>query len=124
MAETTKPLRPLIISELNPPMNITVVTDGASCEKLGNFFKRVLSEPEPAFGLDTETNITVDFWNRRVRSIQAGDQNEQFVIDLLAFAGNEDKLFESQGHYGKNNGALYKPVFDGLTPAIFSNPLP
>src|SRR6202142_3508607 len=123
MAETTRPLRPLVISELNPPMNITVVADGAGCEKLGRFFQRVLSEPELAFGLDTETNITVDFWNRRVRLIQAGDKNEQFVIDLLAFAGNEDKLFESQGHYGKNNGALYKPGFDGLTPAICSNAL-
>ena len=119
MAETTKPLSPLDISKLTPPMNITVVTDGVGLEKLGKFFKRI-SADDPTFGLDTETNVTADFWNRRVRLIQAGDKHEQFVIDLLAFAGSEEKLFDSQGNYGKNS-ELYKPVFDVLTPAVCSN---
>jgi len=121
MADITKPLSPLDISTLNPPLNITVVTDGSGLEKLKKGMQRIAAEPEAALGLDTETNITVDFWNRRVRLLQAGDKQEQFVIDMLAFAGNEDKLFESQGHYGKNNGALYKPIFDILTPVLCSN---
>ena len=121
MAETTRPLRPLIISELNPPLNITVVTDGEGCDKIKKHLARVAESGEPNIGLDTETNITVDFWNRRIRTIQIGDKNEQFVVDLLAFAGNSDKLFESQGHYGKNNGSLFTPVLDALTPALCSN---
>ena len=121
MAEMARPLRPLVISELNPPLNITVVTDGAGCDKMKKHLARVAESGEPHIGLDTETNITVDFWNRRIRTIQTGDKNEQFIVDLLAFAGNSDKLFESQGHYGKNNGALFTPVLDALTPSLCSN---
>ena len=121
MAEKAKPLRPLVISELKPPLNITVVTDGAGCDKMKKHLARVAESGEPHIGLDTETNIAVDFWNRRIRTVQVGDKNEQFIVDLLAFAGNSDKLFESQGHYGKNNGALFTPVLDALTPSLCSN---
>lgn len=121
MAEIQRPLRPLVLTELKPPMNITVVTDGVGCEKMKSYFDKVLVSGDNSIGLDTETNVTVDFWNRRIRTIQIGDKNEQFVVDLLAFAGNSDKLFESQGHYGKNNGALFTPITSALAPVLCSN---
>lgn len=114
---------PLLLSELNPPMNITHVVDGAGIEKLKKCVSRLLSTPVPMGGLDTETNVVVDFYFRRVRTIQIGDKDEQFVIDLLPFAGSEDKLVNSQGFYGKNNGDIYAPIFEVLDPVICSNRL-
>jgi DNA polymerase I-like protein with 3'-5' exonuclease and polymerase domains len=114
-------LRPLVISELNPPMNITLVQDGSGLEKLKKAIARIGAETNPTPGLDTETNVVPDFWFRRVRTLQIGDKNEQFVIDLLPFAGSEDKLINSQGHYGKNNGEIYKPILEILDPVLCSN---
>lgn len=113
-----KPLRPLVISELNPPLNLTHVVDGATLEKLKQWRDRV---KEPVFGFDTETNVVNDFWWRRVRTIQLGDKNEQYVIDLLPFAGSEDKLHASQGEYGKTNGGIYAPIFDIISPMLCTN---
>ncbi len=114
-------LRPLKIAELNPQMNITHVVDGAGIEKLKKCVSRIGAETNPTAGLDTETNVVVDFWFRRVRTIQFGDKHEQFVIDLLPFAGSEEKLIESQAQYGANNGDLYKPIFKVLDPVLCTN---
>jgi ribonuclease D len=114
-------LKTLVISELTPPLNITHVVDGSGLEKLSQFLERLKSRPNPLVCLDTETNIAVDFWFRRVRTIQVGDTNEQYVIDLLPFAGSEDDLVNSQANYGKNNSDLYKPIFDVLDPVLCQN---
>ena len=111
-----KPLRPLVISELNPKLNIIHVTDGTGLEKLKKWSSKVVE-----IGLDTETNIVIDFWWRRIRTIQIGDKNEQYVIDLLPFAGSEEKLHVSQGEYGKTNGGIYAPILDILTPILCTN---
>jgi DNA polymerase I-like protein with 3'-5' exonuclease and polymerase domains len=121
MPDVTPVYKPLILSELNPPMNVTLVTDGSGLEKLKRFRDRIGAEIEPEAGLDTETNITVDFWNRRVRTLQLGDKNEQFVIDMLAFAETEERLVESQGFYGKHNGDIYRPVFEVIDPILITN---
>lgn len=115
--------KPLVLSELNPPMNITLVEDGRGLEKLAKCVSRVGADAIPTAGLDTETNMSVDFWLRRVRTVQFGDKHEQFVIDMLAFAGSEDNLFQAQGHYGKHNKDLFKPVLDILTPVLCTNKL-
>lgn len=107
-------------SDLSPPMNVTLVTDGSGLEKLARYAQRVLAAPTKMHGLDTETNMAVDFWFRRVRTIQIGDKDEQFVIDLLPFAGSDDKLENSQAHYGKNNVGLYEPIFKILDPLLLS----
>lgn len=107
-------------SDLSPPMNVTLVTDGSGLEKLARYAQRVLAAPTKMHGLDTETNMAVDFWFRRVRTIQLGDKDEQFVIDLLPFAGSDDKLENSQAHYGKNNAGLYEPIFKILDPLLLS----
>src|SRR6185295_1322587 len=110
--------KPLVPADLKPPMNITLVQDGAGLERLAKGMARILALQVPIAGVDTETNFVHDFWNRRVRTIQIGDKDEQFVIDLLPFAGSEEKLIESQAHYGKYNGTLYEPIFKILTPVL------
>jgi DNA polymerase I-like protein with 3'-5' exonuclease and polymerase domains len=112
-------LRPLILSELKPPMNITLVQDDAGLDKLAHWIALVGMAAIPICGLDTETNFVHDFWFRRVRTIQIGDKDAQFVIDLLAFAGGDPlKLVESQGNYGVNNGGLYDKIFEVLDPVL------
>jgi DNA polymerase I-like protein with 3'-5' exonuclease and polymerase domains len=104
----TSHLKTLKPEEMNPPLNPTLVVDGAGLQKLQGFFERV-SE----FGTDTETNI-VDFYQDRViRTVQFGDRNEQYVVDLLAFAdGNTQKLIHSQGHQGLGVLDCLRPVID------------
>lgn len=64
-----------------------------------DFFKRCGG----VVGWDLETNPLKDFYYRRCRTIQFGNTEEQYVIDLLPFCdGNPDLLFEAQGEYGKN----------------------
>lgn len=121
MAEAAVALRPLVISELNPALNVTHVVDGAGLEKLARCVTRLSGDSTPTFGLDTETNVVADFYWRRVRTLQVGDKHEQFVIDLLAFAGSENALIESQGLRGTRNGTVYKPIFDILSPILCSN---
>src|ERR1700688_3763305 len=121
MAEPAAALRPLIISELTPALNITHVVDGAGLEKLAKCVTRITRDTTPTLGLDTETNMVIDFYWRRVRTIQVGDKNEQFVIDLLSFAGSENALIDSQGYYGSRNAKIYEPIFSILTPVLCTN---
>lgn len=54
-------------------------------------------------GWDIETTVTHDFWYRRVRTIQFGDTEEQYLIDLLDLCdGDPDVLYTCQGNYGQN----------------------
>ena len=76
---------------------------------------------EKVIGLDTETSMCNDFWFRRVRAIQIGNRSKQFVIDLLAFAGSEDKLIATQGNYGANTEGVYDSIIAVLGPILDSN---
>jgi DNA polymerase I-like protein with 3'-5' exonuclease and polymerase domains len=107
--------------ELSPPMNITTIRDSTGLQKLRAYFKRKLEAGETFVGFDTETNLTPDFWLRRVRTMQFGDKNEQYVVDLLALAGTKDRLVESQGNYGINNGDTYKELKEIIEPVLCSN---
>lgn len=122
MPEIEKNLRPIDLAHLNPPLNPIVVTDTAGLVKLKIWLEsKVAAEVCPEVGLDTETNCVDDFWFRRVRLIQIGDRNTQFIIDLLAFAGSEQMLQDSQGNYGVRNGDIYKPILDVLDPVVCTN---
>jgi len=130
MAENTQQLRPLVLSELKPPMDITLVRDGVGLQKLADYLERKANEPSPAVGLDTETTVVDDFWFRRVRTIQVGDRDKQFVIDLLEYIVNtkhcsyeeaEKILNESQGQYGATNSDIYAPIMDLLRPVLCTN---
>ena len=121
MPELTKQLKPLVLSELNPPLNVTLVVDEAGLAKLKAYFLSKETAGDFAVGLDTETNVVDDFYFRRARTFQVGDRDHQFVIDLLAFAGSKDVLIASQGEYGKNMGGIYDKIFEVLDPILCSN---
>jgi hypothetical protein len=88
-------LKPLV---LNPPPNIVKVLDADGVEKLLNFLEKT-----PDFGYDVETTPTKDFYWRRMRTMQFGTAQIQYVIDLRAFCDNSaDLLYDCQGEYGKN----------------------
>ena len=112
MPELIQQLKPLILSELNPPLDVTLITDVAGLAKLQAYFIAKETAKDFAIGLDTETNVVDDFWFRRVRLIQIGDRDHQFEIDLLAFAGSKEILMASQGEYGKNMGGIYDSIFE------------
>ena len=82
---------------LNPPPNITRVVDMEGLIKLVAFL-----EVTPEFGFDIETTPTKDYYFRRIRTLQFGNNQEQYVIDLLAWCDyNPDVLYACQGDYGK-----------------------
>lgn len=100
-----KPELPLLNPDtLSPPLNPILVTDGAGLGKVAAF----LSEPRP-YVLDYETNMVDTYYRRKARTIQLGNKDVQFIIDLLAFAdGSEEKLWASQGGYRKLGTQLRK----------------
>lgn len=118
MPEIVKQLRPLDLSALQPRLNVTVVNDAEGLAKLKDYITRKENKQDFAVGLDTETNICDDFYYRRVRTIQIGDRDEQFVIDLLSFAKSKDVLIATQGNYGANCGTIYDAIFEVLTPVL------
>src|SRR5271166_2019058 len=122
MPEIEKVLKPIVFSELQPPMNITLVTDEQGLKEFDEWVARKqASEEVPVIGLDTETNIAVDFFYRKARTIQIGDKEKQFVFDLLAFAGSEEVLSRTQGDYGKHSEGVYDSILHRLEPILCSN---
>ena len=119
MPELVKQLRPIDLGTLQPPMKPVLVVDQMGLMLLNSYIIRKRTAGDFSIGLDTETNMWDDFWFRRVRTIQLGDRDEQYVIDLLAFAGSKDRLIATQGEYGINSG-IYDPIFDVLTPVLCS----
>jgi DNA polymerase I-like protein with 3'-5' exonuclease and polymerase domains len=101
------PIRDLSVAELNPALNVTLVSDATGLERVANFFSRV-----SVFGFDTETNVVPRFTTRKLRTIQVGDRNEQYVIDLLPFAGSSQALSDGQG--GKTAYPWARPIIDTL----------
>ena len=108
----------LDIKALKPPMNITHVTSLAGMDEVVDW---LLGHPE--FGLDVETPPLKTFFVRRCRTIQVGDKERQFVIDLLAIAESRDALLDCQGQYGANlsKSPAVGAVIDKLTPFLCSD---
>jgi DNA polymerase I-like protein with 3'-5' exonuclease and polymerase domains len=82
----------LQVGDLKPAMNVTLIQDSSGLERVRDFFGRVKT-----FGFDTETNVVDTFVTRKIRTIQVGDRNEQYVIDLLPFAASSAALYDGQG---------------------------
>ena len=72
---------PLNLETLKPPMNVTLISCEAGLTQLSGFLER-----NKEFGYDLETNVVRDLNLRYVRTIQVGNRDEQYVIDLMAFA--------------------------------------
>ncbi len=102
--------------ELKPPLNVTLIRDLAGLAQLQDFFSR-----SPILGWDIETTPVKDYFWRRIRTIQFGNQQEQYVIDLRAFCGdNPDILRNAQGDYGRNIPPSLQPVLDVIRPVVCS----
>jgi DNA polymerase I-like protein with 3'-5' exonuclease and polymerase domains len=83
-------------------MKVTYITDQSGMDKLQDFFDRIRAKGG-IIGWDIETTPLKDFFFRRCRTIQFGDTNEQYVIDLLPFCDNDPELlFDCQGKHGVN----------------------
>lgn len=107
-------VRQLLVGELSPALNATVVSDYDGLNKLSSFLSRV-----EEIGFDTETNVTEDFTKRKVRTVQIGNKDEQYVIDLLAFAGSKEALIAGQGRYKPDGWA--KPLIEVIEPALYNS---
>lgn len=98
-----------------PPLNVTYVTDGAGLDKVKKF---IAEHKTHIIGWDKETTPDKDFFIRKDRLWQIGDMNEQYVVDLLAFADGDPKLLADwQGHYGKRLEKGLILVADAFAPA-------
>jgi len=106
-------VKTLNVAELKPALNATLVTDQGGLNKVADFFERIR-----LFGFDTETNVVPRFTQRKLRTIQVGNRDEQYVIDMLAFAGSSADLIAGQGK--KQTSSWAKPVVDVLRPALDS----
>jgi DNA polymerase-1 len=106
-------LKELVPSEMNPPLNVTLVTDSSGLQLVADFFKRV-----DTFGFDVETNVAPVFHQRKLRTIQIGNRDEQYVIDLLAFAGSPERLL---GQGGRAAPDWAEEIVKTLRPALDSN---
>jgi DNA polymerase-1 len=103
----------LNFDSLSPPMKVRVLTSNADLPILQDFFSRV-----KVFGFDVETNIHESFTRRKLRTIQVGNRDEQYVIDLLAFAGSPEALSQ-QGNRTCPEWAV--PLAEVLETALDSN---
>lgn len=111
--------RVLVTPTLNPPPNITKVVDAAGLSLLTDFFNRVRDTQGGVLGWDVETTPVKDFYWRKLRTMQFGNTNEQYVIDLRAFCDNDpDKLYDALGNYGKKLTPGLKAVVDTISPVV------
>jgi DNA polymerase I-like protein with 3'-5' exonuclease and polymerase domains len=111
MNETT--LKVLLPSEMSPPLKPFLVTDLEGLSLCAAFLERT-----EVFGFDIETNVTNNFTERRIRTMQFGNRDEQYVIDLLAFAGTKERLIAAQGPNPTNDSL--QPVIQALKPYLES----
>lgn len=110
-----------MVEELTPPLNVTLITDFPHLEKLYQFFQKTKEAQVPQLGWDIETTLVKDFYFRRCRTVQFGDYNEQYVIDLLSFSDNDPELlFQCQGNYGKKLTPKMKELMDFMKPILDS----
>lgn len=101
-------------------MKVTYVTDQSGLDKLQDFFDRIRAK-DGVVGWDIETTPLKDFFFRRCRTIQFGDTNEQYVIDLLHFTDMDSELlFDCQGNYGGklDTAPKLKATLEMLRPVV------
>ena len=72
---------PLDLEKLNPKMNVMLIKNTEKLQHLAMFLR-----DNKEFGYDLETNVVRDLNARFIRTIQVGNRDEQYVIDLMAFA--------------------------------------
>lgn len=86
-------LTPLIVEDLKPALNWVVIDTPKKLSLLTDFAYKT-----EVLGFDCETNVAKKFHQRKTRTIQIGNKDEQYIVDLLAFGGDRAGL-EQQGGY-------------------------
>lgn len=115
-------MNPLVLSELTPALDITLIDEMPKLELLDEFFAKKAEAKDFVVGKDVETTPLKDYFFRRMRTIQFGDQNKQFVIDLLPLCGNDpETLFNTQGYYGARLNDNLSALALRLSPVTESN---
>ena len=115
---------PLDLEKLNPKMNVTCITSADQLGLLSDFFQR-----KKEIGYDLETNVVKDLNNRYIRTIQVGDRDEQYVIDLMAFAHCATKtismdavdLCKKAQRDPRLRSLVFGPIITILKPILDSN---
>jgi DNA polymerase I len=110
---TTQECPDLSLDKLNPPLNRVLITADSQLVLIEDFFNRVTE-----FCLDCEWNICERFVERKLRTIQIGNRDEQYIIDLLAFAGSPEALRE-QGN--KQAPVWAQKLVETLSKALCTN---
>jgi hypothetical protein len=104
----------LPLLELKTPPDITVITDIGQLDELTDWL-----DEHPEFGWDIETTPLRDFYWRRARTMQFGNIEKQFLIDLLGIVGGDSTILrDSQGHYGKHMDWRLKALIEKLRPYL------
>lgn len=112
--QSAVPMKACVPSLLNPPANVILITTEEGLQQVKEFFAG-----HSVFGLDVETQMTEDFYERRIRTLQVGDRNVQFVIDFLPFAQRAGKtLMDAMGEYSYD--ACLHPIVELLRPVLES----
>jgi DNA polymerase I-like protein with 3'-5' exonuclease and polymerase domains len=119
MAKAAKPQPEEIqypLLELKTPPDITVITDIGQLDELCTWL-----DEHPEFGWDIETTPLRDFYWRRARTMQFGNLDRQFLIDLLGIVGGDSELLrDCQGHYGKHLDWRMKVLVERLSPYLLT----
>ena len=101
---------------LNPPMNVILIE---SVDQLPELVAWLKAHNE--FGWDIETTCHRDFYHRRCRTMQFGNRDTQFLIDLLAIVGGDTAILrDTQGHYGKHLDPRLRKVIEAIGPFLTS----
>lgn len=116
------PLKPLVLSEMTPALNITKISNLQELDQLDDFFAELAAKNDFTIGKDIETTPLKDFFFRRARTLQFGNVQRQFVIDLLGFCNNDpEELFNVQGYYGTRLNDNMIELLDRLAPVTETN---
>lgn len=111
-SQTDEPQYPPLV--LKTPPDITVITDIGQLPELV-----VWLDAHPEFGWDIETTPLRDYYHRRARTMQFGNLEKQFIIDLLGIVGGDSTLLrDCQGHYGKHMDWRMKKLIETLRPYL------
>lgn len=104
---------------MTPPLNVTLINDPSQFPLLQAFFDKTLADKKGILGWDIETTLVKDFYFRRCRTVQFGNTDEQYVVDLLGLCDNDpDLLFSCQGDYGKNLSPKLRAFMDLIRPVL------
>lgn len=115
-------LKPLVLAEMTPALNVTAILDPQGLDQLEEFFAKQAEKNEFTLGWDIETTPLKDYFFRRARTVQFGTTERQLVVDLLGLCNNDpEELFNVQGYYGKRLNPGLTKFLNITAPVVETN---